>query len=65
MRLVQALLEKNVRVYGTRKANRGIPHDLDGECNRLKKVKSAFGRNGDVMVEVWKDKTCANDTYDP
>jgi len=65
VRLFQALLDRNVRVYGTRRANRGFPHDLDGEGKRLKKGKSAFGRNGDVMVEVWKDKTCANDTYDP
>ena len=28
-------------------------------------INSAFGRNGDVMVEVWKDKTGVNDTYDP
>jgi len=27
--------------------------------------KSAFQRNGDVMVQVWKEKTCANDKYDP
>jgi len=24
-----------------------------------------FWRNGDVMVQVWKDKTCVNDKYDP
>jgi hypothetical protein len=54
-----------MRVYSTRRSNRGIPHDLEGEGKRLKKGKSAFGRNGDVMVEVWKDKTCANDTDDP
>ena len=58
------MLDRNVRVYGTRRANRGIPSDLEGEGNSLKKVKSVFGRNGDVIVEVWKDKTCANDTYD-
>jgi len=62
VRLVQALLDRNVRVYSTRRANRRIPRDVAGEGNRLKKGKSAFGRNGDVMV--WKDKTCANDTYD-
>jgi len=65
VRLVQALLGRNVRVYGTIRANRGIPHDLEGEGKHFKKGKSAFKRNGDVMVEVWKDKTCANDTYDP
>ena len=54
-----------MRVYGTRMAYRGIPHDLGGEGKCSKKGKSAFGRNGDVMVEVWKDKTCANDTYNP
>jgi hypothetical protein len=46
VRLVQTLLERNVRVYGTRRANRGIPHDLEGEGKRLEKGKSAFGRNG-------------------
>ena len=65
MRLVQALLDRNVRVYSTRGANRDIPRDLKGEGKRLKKGKSAFRRNGDEMVEVWKDKTCANHTYDP
>jgi len=24
-----------------------------------------FRRNGDLMMQVWKDKTCANDNYDP
>jgi hypothetical protein len=38
-----------------RRANKGIPRDLEVEGKRLKKGKSAFGRNGDVMVEVWKD----------
>jgi len=54
-----------MRVCGTMRANRGIPRDLDGEGKRLKKGKSAFQTNGDVMVRVWKDKTCANDKYDP
>jgi nucleoside diphosphate kinase len=43
------------------RANRGIPHDLEGEGNPFKKEKSGFRRNGDVMVQVWNDKTCAND----
>ena len=47
------------------RANRGIPRDLDGEGKRLKNGKSAFRRNGDVMVQVWKVKTWANDKYDP
>jgi len=54
-----------LRVCGTRRANRGIPRDLEGEGKHLKKGKLAFRRNGDVMVQVWKDKTCANDKYDP
>ena len=54
-----------MRVYGNRRANRGIPRDLEGEGERLKKGKSAYRRNGDVMVQVWKDKSCANDKYDP
>ena len=33
-----------MRVCGTIRANRGIPHDL------------AFWRKGDVMVQVWKDE---------
>ena len=63
MRLAQALLDRNMRVYSTRRANRGIPRDLEGEDKRLKKGKSVFWRNGDVMVQVWKDKPCANDKY--
>jgi len=50
-----------VRVCGTMRANRGIPRDLKGEGKCLKKEKSAFWRNGDVMVQVWNDKTCVND----
>ena len=57
VRLAQTLLDRNMRVSSTMRANRGIPRDLEG--------KSAFRRNGDVMVQVWKDKTCANDKYDP
>jgi hypothetical protein len=63
VRLVQTLLDRNVRVYITRRANRGIPCDLEGKGKGLKKGKSAFRRNGDVTVQVWKDKTCVNDTY--
>ena len=65
VRLAQTLLDRNVRVCSTMRANRGIPHDLEGEGKRLKKEKSVFRRNGDVMVQVWKDKTCVNDRYDP
>ena len=64
MRLAQTLLDRNVRVCGTMRANRGIQHDLEGEGKCFKKEKSAFWRNGDIMVQVW-DKTCANDKYDP
>ena len=59
------MLNRNVRVCGTMRGNRGIPRDLEGEGRRLKIEKSAFQRNGDVMVQVWKDKTCANDKYNP
>jgi len=52
VRLVQALLDRNMRVCSTRRATRGIPRDLEGESKRLKKGKSAFWRNVDVMVEV-------------
>jgi len=72
VRLAQALLDRNVRAYGTRRANRGNPCDLEGEGKRLKKGKLAFRRNddvlvrrnGDVLVQVWMDKTFANDKYD-
>jgi hypothetical protein len=64
-RLAQTLLDRNVRVCGSVRANRGIPCDLDGESKCWKKEKSAFRRNGDIMVQVWNDKTCANDKYDP
>jgi len=56
--IAQTLLDRNVRVCGTM---RGSARDLEGEGKRLKKEKSAFWRNGDIMVQVWKDKTCAND----
>ena len=56
MRLALTLLDRNMRVCGTIRANRGIPRDLEGEGKRLKKGQSAFWRKGDVMVQVWKDK---------
>jgi hypothetical protein len=65
VRLAQTLLDRNMRVCGTKKANRGIPRDLEGEGKHLKKEKSVFWRNSDLMVQVWKDKTWANDKYDP
>ena len=37
VRLAQTLLDGNVRVYGTMRANRGIPCDLEGEGKSLKK----------------------------
>jgi len=37
VRLAQALLDRNMRVYGTRRANRGIPHDLEGEGKCFKR----------------------------
>ena len=56
VRLAQTLLDRNVRVCGTMRANRGIPRDLEGEGNHLKKGQSVFRRKGDLMVQVWKDK---------
>jgi len=47
------------------RANRRNPRDLEGEGKHLKKEKSAFLRNGDVIVQVWNDKTCANDKDNP
>jgi len=46
------LLDKNMTVCGTMRANGSIPRDLEGEGKRLKKGKSAFQRKGDVMVQV-------------
>jgi len=57
VRLAQTLLDRNTRVCSTMRANRGNPLDLEGKGKRLKKDKLAFWRNGDVMVQVWKDKT--------
>ena len=56
VRLAQTLLDRNMRVCGTIRANRGIPRDLEREGKRLKREQSAFRRKGDVMVQVWKDK---------
>ena len=43
VRLVQTLLDRNVRVCSTMRANRGIPHDLEGEGKRLKKGSQHSG----------------------
>ena len=50
------MLDRNVRVFGTMRANRGIPHDLEEDGKHLKKGQSAFRSKGDVMVQVWKNK---------
>ena len=65
MRLAQALLDRNMRICSTMRANRGILRDLEGEGKHFKKEKSAFQRNGDIMVQVWNNRTCANDKYNP
>jgi len=56
VRLAQALLDRNVRVCSTMRANQGIPHDLEQEDKCLKKGQSALQRKGDVVVKVWNDK---------
>ena len=56
MRLAQTLLDRNERVCGTVRANRSIPHDVEGEGKRLKKGQSVFQRKGDVIVQVWRDR---------
>ena len=56
VRLTQTLLQRNVRVCGTMRANRVIPRDLEEDGKQLKEWQSAFRRKGDVMVQVWKDK---------
>jgi hypothetical protein len=65
VRLAQTLLHRNVGVCGTGRANKGILRDLEGEGKHLKKDKSAFQSNGDVMAQVSNDRTCANEKYDP
>jgi len=65
VRLAQTLLDRNVRVYGTRRGKWHIPRDLEEEGKHMKKGKSAFRRNGDIMVQAWKDSTCANHKYNP
>jgi hypothetical protein len=58
VKLAQTLrvLERNVSVCGTMRANKGIPHDLQEDGKRLKKGQTAFRRKGDVMVQVLKTK---------
>jgi len=52
VRLAQTLLDRNVRVCGTVRANRGIPHGPEGEGKHLNIGQSAFQRKDDVMVQV-------------
>jgi hypothetical protein len=65
VRLAQTLLDRYVRVCSIMRVNRGIARDLEVEGKSLEKGQSKLHRNGDVTVQVWKDKTCANDKYDP
>ena len=43
VRLAQTLLDRNMRVFGTLRANRGIPHDLEGKGKRLKRGSQRCG----------------------
>jgi len=52
VRLAQTLLDRNVRVCSTMRANRNIPRDLEGEGKCLNKEQLAFRRKGDIMVQV-------------
>jgi hypothetical protein len=56
VKLAETLLDRNMRVCGTMRANRGIPHDLEGEGKHLNRGQSAFHRKGDIIVQEWKDK---------
>jgi len=65
MRIAQTLLDRNVRVCGTVRANRGILRDLEEEGKSLNKGQSAFQRKGNNGANVEGQKTCVNDKYDP
>ena len=54
--LAQTLLDGNVRVCGTVRANRDILCDIEWEDQCLNKGQSALRRKGDEMVQMWKDK---------
>jgi hypothetical protein len=56
VKVAKTLLDRNARVCGTMRANRGIPCDLEGEGKCLNRGQLVFQRKGDVMVQVWKDK---------
>jgi len=43
VRLAQALLDRNMRVCGTMRANRGIPSDLEGKDKHLEKGSQRSG----------------------
>jgi hypothetical protein len=56
VRLAETLLDRKVRVCGTKGANGCIPPYLEQAANSLKKGQSAFWRKGDIIVHVPKDK---------
>jgi hypothetical protein len=56
VKVAETLLDRKVKVCRTMRANRGIQPDLEGEASQLKERQSAFWRNSDVTVQVWKEK---------
>ncbi|KAG8223668.1 hypothetical protein J437_LFUL001776 [Ladona fulva] len=56
VKIAENLLEKKTRVYGTIRANRGLPTEFRHEIKSLKKGEYAFCRRGEVMLLTWKDK---------
>ena len=52
VRLAQTLLDRNVRVCGTVRANRSIPRDLEGEGDLLKMGSQRSGGNVSNGVSV-------------
>lgn len=54
VQLAQKLLYKKIRICGTIRENRGLPHDL--KKITLKQGQHNFRRKGEILIHIWKDK---------
>lgn len=55
LNIAEVLLQNKMRICGTIRANR-LPRCLKTKSLNLKKRESIFKREGDILLQIWKDK---------
>ena len=58
--IAETLLSRQVRVCGTIRVNRGLPPEMENESQSLKRGKTTFRRNGEILLQSWRDICVVN-----